>query len=44
MSNHWYVVKTKPKKEEAVMRCLEKASFEIFFPRMKSIKGKNDRR
>lgn len=32
---NWYVLKTKPKKEETVLQQLQKASFELFLPKLK---------
>lgn len=34
---HWYVIKTKPKKEESVSQRLQRASFEVFLPKLKFI-------
>lgn len=34
--NHWYVIKTKPKKEETVVAQLQRASFEVFLPKMRA--------
>ena len=34
---HWYVIQTKPKKEKDVQNQLERASYETFLPRMKSL-------
>lgn len=36
--NHWYVIKTKPKKEDAVASQLHQASFEVFVPKIKSFR------
>ena len=33
----WYVIQTKPKKEEHAARFLEQGSIEVFFPRMEGI-------
>ena len=33
----WYVIQTKPKKEEAAARFLERGSIEVFFPKMEGI-------
>lgn len=33
----WYVIKTKPKKEDAVMAQLHRASVEVFLPKMKTL-------
>lgn len=35
--NQWYVIQTKPKKEESVTRQLAYARYECFFPRMKGL-------
>lgn len=35
--NRWYVIKTKPKKETDVLNQLKRASYELFFPRMKGL-------
>jgi transcription antitermination factor NusG len=37
--DHWYVIKTKPKKEKSVVSQLSQADFELFFPVMKGISG-----
>lgn len=34
---YWYVLQTKPKKEETVQLQLQKAKYEAFFPRMKTL-------
>lgn len=34
--NRWYVVQTKPKKEESVARQLTGARYEVFFPKMRT--------
>lgn len=34
---HWYVIQTKPKKEETVSRQLAQAECEVFVPKMKSL-------
>lgn len=35
--SHWYAIKTKPKREEGVGTQLKKASFEVFYPKIKAI-------
>src|SRR5262245_53002412 len=35
--NHWYVIQTKPKKEEEVSRQLTRARCEVFVPKIKSL-------
>lgn len=35
--SHWYVIKTKPKKEKDVQNLLARASFETFLPTMKAV-------
>jgi transcriptional antiterminator RfaH len=35
----WFVLKTKPKKEERVLKLLKHASYELFLPKMRGIKG-----
>ena len=34
---HWFVIQTKPKKEAAAARYLERGSIEVFFPKMESM-------
>ena len=34
---HWFVIQTKPKKEAAAARYLERGSIEVFFPKMEGI-------
>lgn len=34
---HWYVIKTKPKKEESAERQLAKANYEVFLPKIKGV-------
>jgi transcription antitermination factor NusG len=36
--NTWYVIQTKPHKEAVAATLLRKAGFEIFFPKVKSVK------
>lgn len=36
--NHWYVVKTKPKREQMVMACLNQAGYTLFIPSIRSVK------
>lgn len=37
MQQHWYVIQTKPKKENEVQQQLTRAQYELFYPRMKSL-------
>lgn len=39
----WYVVQTKPKKEELARFHLERESIEVFFPRMEAFAAKNQK-